>query len=443
MLVAMLAGAFAANLLFAGVEPAGPAPLYKFHGDNNKGDDGAHPAAGVIIDGAGALFGTTESGGGSDASGTVFELVPSSGHYSERVLHRFGVGDDGQVPSGGLLAGAGGVLYGTTTWSVGLVGEYGTVYQLTPQGSGYDETILYAFHGDPDGEEPVAALITDASGAFYGTTLQGGAKDVGAVFALKPAPSGGYTEQMLHSFDNFPSSDGYFPTGALLEDAGGALYGTTDYGGGTPCYNGAGCGIVFELKASPSDAYTETVIYRFQGGSSDGAFPDGSLIADSSGALYGTTQGGGGAGGGTGCGGAAVSGCGTVFKLTPSRDGRYAESILYRFKGGSDGAQPTAALTPGPNGALYGTTTRGGAGPCASVENAAGCGTAFELKPAGSGQYVERILWRFHGTDGAILQSALVADAHGSFYGTALRGGYHCERPRQKGGCGTVFRLSP
>ena len=451
MLVTIVAAGFAANLLVTGGEPAGSAArafaqapagltaLYKFHGDNNKGDDGARPAAALIIDSAGTLFGTTEAGGGSNASGTVFELVPSSGRYSERVLHRFDVGDDGQVPSGSLLAGAGGVLYGTTTWSVGLVGEFGTVYQLTPQGSGYAETILYAFHGDPDGQEPVAALITDASGALYGTTLQGGATNFGTVFALKPAPSGGYTEQLLHSFDHAPSNDGYFPTGALIEDGTGALYGTTDYGGGTACYNGAGCGIVFQLKPSRSGTYTETVIYRFQGGGDDGAFPEGSLIADASGALYGTTEDGGGGGGGTGCAG----GCGTVFKLTRSHGGGYAESILYRFKGGGDGAQPTAALVPGPNGALYGTTTRGGAAPCVSVENAAGCGTVFELKPTGSGQYVERILRRFHGTDGAVLQSDLVIDAHGTLYGTALQGGYHCALPRKKGGCGTVFRLTP
>jgi uncharacterized repeat protein (TIGR03803 family) len=452
MLVAMIAGAFAANLLFAGGAPAGPAvrpvaqraeptALYRFRGVIGKSDDGARPGAGLIIDGNGALFGTTTFGGGSGAAGTVFQLVPSAGHYTERILHRFLGADDGEVPIGGLLEVAG-AFYGTTTYSSGLSGEFGTVYGLTPQGSGYKETILYAFHGQPDGEEPVAAVITDASGAFYGTTLQGGTYNFGAVFALKPAPSGGYTEHVLHSFDGVPSNDGYFPTGALVEDARGAFYGTTDYGGGTACYNGAGCGIVFQLVPAASGTYTENVIYRFQGGSSDGAFPDGSLIADSSGALYGTTQDGGG-GGGTRCGGVAVSGCGTVFKLAPTQSGGYTESILYRFSGGSDGQEPTAALTPGADGALYGTTTHGGAGQCTTPAEVSGCGTAFELKRTPSGQYVERILWRFHGTDGAVLQSTLVADAHGSLYGTALKGGYHCDLPLETGGCGTVFRLSP
>jgi uncharacterized repeat protein (TIGR03803 family) len=263
--------------------------LYRF-----TGGDGANPTAGLIADASGNLYGTTELGGGangcSGGCGTVFKLTPSG---TETVLYRFTGGSDGASPFAALIADGAGNLYGTTFF--GGASGHGTVFKLTPSGT---ETVLYSFTGGSDGANPLAGLIADAAGNIYGMTNNGGAGSFGTVFKL--IPSGNLA--VLHSFSG--GSDGAFPgLGSLIADAAGNLYGMTVEGGGSGC-GAIGCGTVFKLTPSG----TETVLYRFTGGS-DGAFPHAGLIAgliaDAAGHLYGTTNGSG-------------SGNGTVFEIAGS-----------------------------------------------------------------------------------------------------------------------------
>jgi uncharacterized repeat protein (TIGR03803 family) len=243
------------------------------------GSDGAYPYAGLLADAAGNLYGTTWDGG-DNGRGTVFQLDPSG---ALTVLHSFTGGSDGQRPVTGLLADAAGNLYGTA--HSGGDGGFGTVFQLDPSGS---LTVLYSFTGDSDGQYPDSGLIADAAGNLYGTTRGElgamGSCPLGCGTVFQLTPSG--TLNVLHSFTG---NDGSHPVAGLLADAAGNLYGTTSAGGvGTSCTFIGGCGTVFQL--TPSGALN--VLYNFTGGS-DGGNPDAALIADAAGNLYGTTQNGG------------------------------------------------------------------------------------------------------------------------------------------------------
>ncbi len=397
--------------------------LYSFRG----GEDGALPAAAVLVDKTGALYGTTQAGGG-EKQGTVFKLTPSGSGYVENVLYPFkGVKHgkhDGALPLAGLIEDEAGSLYGTTAGggfsdlksicSSNRITGCGTVFKLTPSSGRYTESILYRFRGVPtDGISPFAGLTADSAGGLYGTTYEGG--DVlypgGTVFKLTPLDKkASYTEAVLFTFPSGSRyADGLFPSAVLLADDSGAFYGTAELGGACPGEPVYGCGVAFKLTPSES-GYTQSVLYAFQGGS-DGFWPVAGLIADGSGALYGTTQYGGSAN------------LGTVFKLTPSTSG-YTESNLYAFDG-IDGALPVAGLISDKSGALYGTTSAGGA---------ANQGTIFKLTPSGSG-YTETVLHAFRGApnDGSEPVAGLVSGKSG-IYGTTLTGG--------ASGVGTVFALT-
>ncbi len=229
------------------------------------------------------------------------------------------------------------------------------------------------------------------------------------------------TLTVLHSFRNSP--DGAFPFAGLLRDAAGNLYGSTNAGGASGNCSG-GCGTVFKLDTSGN----ETVLYSFKGGN-DGATPGfGSLIRDEAGNLYGTT-----ADGGSGGGCSFSFGCGTVFKLDPAGN----ETVLYSFKGGSDGESPVAGLIMDVAGNLYGTTQDGGSGSGCSF----GCGTVFKLDPAGN----FTVLHSFTGgSDGTQPLAALIFDQAGNLYGTTEEGGSGtCTVINGVSGCGTVFKLDP
>ena len=285
---------------------------------------------------------------------------------------------------------------------------------------------LYSFGSQPnDGGEPVAGLIMDKKGNLYGTTIQGGsgcslsAGGCGTVFELTKEG----TETVLYSFKG--GSDGAEPEASLIIDNAGNLYGTTYTGGGTGCNGMIGCGTVF--KISPDGA--ETILYAFHGGS-DGAYPVSTLIEDTAGNLYGTTPN----GGDVGCSGG--NGCGTVFKVAP--DG--TETVLYAFKGGSDGMIPYAGLIGDASGNLYGTTSRGGTaegGSCLEY----GCGTIFKVAPDGD----ETVLYSFcqltSCADGATPIAGLVADAAGNLFGTTTGGG-PIIKGSKKGGRGTIYELA-
>jgi len=274
------------------------------------------------------------------------------------------------------------------------------------------EKVLYAFTGGADGGYPYSGLVSDAVGNLYGTTLSGGSTNCylgcGVVFELSPASGGGWTETVLHTFTG--GSDGAHPIGGLILDSVGNLYGTTSVGGlATTCVPAGDCGTVFELTPTSGGGWTETVLYGFKGGGSDGNGPQASLVFDKAGNLYGTTVG----GGGTNCLG---EGCGTIFRLTPTSSGGWKESVLHAFTGGNDGGHPLSAMVFDAAGNLYGTAYQGGA----SAVCYSGCGVVFKLTPATVG-WRESVIHTFTGgNDGSTpWYSGVIFDPAGTLYGTA------------------------
>jgi uncharacterized repeat protein (TIGR03803 family) len=206
-------------------------------GFGNPATGGAEPFGGVIMDSAGNLYGTTNGTFGVPhfPYGTVFEASPSGSGWTATALHTFQNGNDGAFPKADLVMDATGNLYGTT--SSGGSGNGGTVFELSPSGSGWTFNVLYSFAGPP-GRGPFGPVLLDSAGNLYGTTLAGGAYQQGAVFKLTHS-NGIWTYSSLHDFTN--GSDGRSPNGHLLFDANGNLYGTAGWGGAT------GNGVVWEI----------------------------------------------------------------------------------------------------------------------------------------------------------------------------------------------------
>jgi len=261
------------------------------------GSDGCNPFSAPIIDSAGNLYGTTADGGGSNDSGVVYELVRSGQSYTEQILYTFS-GPDGAVPGPGLIAdGSFTNLYGVT--QVGGSMNDGTVFRLTNTGSGWTEAVLYNFHNISDGQQPQAGLAMDALGNLYGAAGLGGDGGDGTVFELMPS-GGSYTFRVLYSLQcNYPSCIGPY-LGYLTLDSHGNIYGTT-LNEGANTY-----GSVFELTPS-GGSYAFTDLHDFSLGSDDGGFPDGGVIRDVAGNLYGTAVDGG------------THGAGIIFQITPSQ----------------------------------------------------------------------------------------------------------------------------
>jgi uncharacterized repeat protein (TIGR03803 family) len=257
-----------------------------------SGPDGNYPMAGVIFDAAGNLYGTTQTGGTAACEcGVVFELSPeANGQWTETVLYNFD-GKDGWSPLAGLTLDNAGNLYGTTAGTV-LKDRKGTLFELTPSGHGeWFHTVLHNFGEGADGAEPHAGLVFDTAGNLYTTTYYGGIYGYGAVVEVTP---GAVADRVLYSF-NGNGEDGRYPEAALIFDGKGNLYGTTAYGGtGLGCSNEfALCGIVFELTPGTNRQWTEQVLHNFLPNNFDGVGPLDSLTLDAAGNLYGTTLAGG------------------------------------------------------------------------------------------------------------------------------------------------------
>ena len=334
------------------------------------------------------------------SSGLVLTLaVPfQSAHAAKfHVVYTFQGGTDASGPIGGLLK-VGQVQYGTTYF--GGADNQGTVYELAHGGT---ESVVYSFKGGSDGANPQAGLIADASGNLYGTTYAGGGGSGGCGSVFKLTPGG--SESVLYGF-SCAGKTGSNPSASLIMDSNGNLLGTT-YGGGS-----VDRGTVFEIA---SDG-TESVVHSFAGGS-DGAYPSDAVTEDANGNLFGTTYGGG------------PAGLGTVFEIAAGG----TESVLYSFKGGSDGATPVSSVIEDAKGNLYGTTYSGGSSNCSG----AGCGTVFELAAGGT----ETVLYTFSGgSDGTYPEAGLTADKKGNLYGATLYGGDTADCGGN--GCGTVFKLA-
>src|SRR5215469_8594797 len=305
-------------------------------------------------------------------------------------------------------------------------------------GSAANETVLYSFQANPDGALPSGGVVFDKDGNLYGATGAGGSPGAGAVFQLtRPTRRGGlWTNTIIHSFQG--NSDGDIASSGLISDSAGNLYGVTEFGGTGTCTLGGqvtGCGVDYEMTPPQKrgGTWAESVIYSFKG-SSDGDYPFGNLLMDSEGNLYGTTLYGGGS---ADCSAVGPS-CGIVFELSPptNKGGSWTENVLYVFQGGKDGGYPNGQLVLDQNGALYGTTYLGGNQGCAANGDV-GCGTVFALKPGKSGTWTEQILHRFAGgnLDGGNPYAGVIFDNKGRLFGTTLFGG--------QDSLGTVFRLAP
>ena len=321
--------------------------LYSFRGDN----DGVNPVARVTFGPDGALYGTTLRGGGNGCNGTgcgtVFKLKPPPSAcktaicpWNETILHAFAL-NDGNSPLGDLIFDVSGNIYGVTSQG-GAPNYGGVVYELTPSGGGWTESILYSFGGSL--LNPTAGVIFDKSGNLYGTL---GGYGYGNVFQLTPS-AGGWVENTLYGFQG--GNDGGYPYG-LISDAAGNLYGVT-------YLSSTGGGTVFELTPT-NGAWTFSVLYSFAVGSGGPVAP---LTMDKAGNLYGTTYGDG------------AYGKGSIFKLTTGAGG-WTYASLHDFTGtNGDGAHPASNVSFDANGNLYGTASRGGNGQC-------DCGLVWEITP--------------------------------------------------------------
>jgi len=302
-------------------------------------------------------------------------------------------------------------------------------------------SMLYSFCQQKkcaDGAQPDGELVADMAGDLYGTTSSGGSTNCfdgcGTVFRV--APDG--TETVLYTFCSKGGAcpDGEYPESALILDSGGNIYGTAAGGGSTNCNDG--CGVVFMLAPDGN----ETILYSFcrRSGCADGASPQGGLVRDRRGNLYGTTV-----LGGTAC---TQTGCGTVFRLAP--DGK--EKVLYSFcsqDSCADGSNPNGGLVMDRNGNLYGTTLSGGTNSynCAYLFAGNFCGTVFKVDPTGA----ETVLYSFCSSvkcaDGAEPASGPVLDSEGNLYGTTKAGGklnQNCPSGQNEiGSCGVVFEVKP
>jgi uncharacterized repeat protein (TIGR03803 family) len=377
-----------------------------------------------------ALYGTTVQGGPYEV-GTLFDLGTVSG--SENVIYWFGsIGTQSDYP-GGLVLDSAGNLYGVA--ENGLLPNdnpaYGVIWKLPGVISG---DVVYAFSGGADGADPSIGFI-DSAGNIYGTTNRGGnttspyclslgsgtLPGCGTVF--KVDLSGNLT--VLYTFTG--GSDGGVPVGGLTADSSGNLYGATYYGGdiaSSVCvpYGGwRGCGVVFELTPSGNGAWTEVVLYTFAGGS-DGAQPQASPVFDFAGNLYGTTTFGG-DNANTNCRYGTATGCGVVYKLTPTTSGNWTEAVLHAFSGGTDGMRPSIGAILDSAGNLYGTAID----------------TAYELTPTLAGPWTHTLLYTFcsqtNCTDGDIPFSNVILDSAGNLYGGTDKGGSAtCN-------CGVIYEL--
>lgn len=394
--------------------------IYSFTG----GADGGNPFSDLVLNSAGNLYGTTLNGGTGTACnggcGTVFELKRNQSGWTEEVLYSFQGGTDGYSPAAGVIFDSSGNLYGTTQFG----GEAGTVFKLSPNGKGgWIKTTLYDFSGG--GATPASDLVFDTKGNLYGTTSQGGSGSCGSytgcgtVFELIKQPNGSWKASTLYEFAG-PPNDGATPSSGVVLDAAGNLYGLTVAGGSKQCllFRNPGCGVAYKLTPDGKGNWTETVLFTFARGNGFAVSPSAGLLVDAKGdSLLGTTVGGGdGLGtvfvlnrsnqewkqkmlhrfyenldgrqpvgqlakdsqgnlfGVTSLGGRASplghGGNGMVFELQPTKAGPWKEKILYDFAGGSDGSVPSAGVVIDNQGHLYGTTSYGGSR-----------GTVYEITP--------------------------------------------------------------
>lgn len=315
---------------------------------------------------------------------------------------------------------------GSMTYSIAMaIG----VVAPPPQPDSLQAKVIYSFTGQQDGGDPSGELISDGAGNLYGATAEGGTYGAGTVFELSFA-GGLWNETVLHSFGN--GTDGSEPIGGLAFDAAGNLYGVTR-NGGTNTY-----GTVFKLTPSGSE-WQETVLHSFSSGT-DGMNPGTGVVVDNAGNVYGTTE----YGGSSSAAECSNAGCGTVFTVT-ALGGGSAYSVIHRFQGSPDGNDPGGGPGEGlivdQQGNLYGTTSVGGdvnCPPLSPYSGGGGCGIIFKMAQSG-GTWQESVVYTFQATYSGIHPSGLVLDSTGKLFATTF-GGFS---DPQCDSCGNFLELSP
>jgi uncharacterized repeat protein (TIGR03803 family) len=372
--------------------------LYHFTG----GIDGGTPYAGLVFDQAGNLYGTTTTGG-AYARGTVYELTPSEGGWTQTVLYSFTGGQDGASPYGGVIFDPVGNLWGTTYQGGDPGCGCGTVFELSPSESGWIFNLVHAFTGVSDGAYPTAGLVYGA-GSLFGTTKYGGLSKglceffgCGTIFSVVSGSS-------YRVWTNFLPKTGFQPQAGLFFDPErNCLFGTTEWG------SYAGLGTVFADCHPGYMRRLHAFSYRKAGSN-----PLAGVILDASGNAYGTTSSG-------------DRNAGAVFKIVDAQNGGRRIKVLHQFSG-TDGSEPLGDLVFDAAGNIYGTTCAGGGNRQ---------GVVFKLTPPGIKQHkwTETVLYSFSGSDGAKPVSGLVFDDAGNLYGTTTAGGAY--------GAGVVFKMTP
>lgn len=406
----------------------------------------SNPASSFVVDHEGNLYAIGGGGtgvcynqaGGSQPCGNIFQLAPPTavgGTWSASNLYSLqGPSTDGEGGNGPLMLDSHGSLYGTTNTggngvgggslicgSFHLINGCGTVFVLSPpsqSGGAWTETLLYNFQGNGDGDSPIGRLATDPAGNFYGVTAFDGSNNAGLVFELSQS-GGKWTETVIHSFGQ-NSGDGLYPDGGLVRDGKGNLYGEASQGGGS-----CGCGVVYRLSppSKKGGEWTETILYAFTGGT-DGTSPRGDLSLDSAGNLYGVAT--------TGF----LNDPGSVYQLSPPTSGQtWTLTTLHTFQSKGDGSIPYDGVILDKKGNLYGVTEFGGDATSTtgcSYEHT-GCGTIYQISPGSSG-WTEQILHRFHqnDTNGTNPITGLIFGRGGALYGATA--------PWSPGG-GGIFQL--
>jgi uncharacterized repeat protein (TIGR03803 family) len=377
--------------------------IYTFAG----GKDGEYLDTDLVTDSAGNIYGSTVLGG-DFGGGTVFQLSPSGTGWTHTVLYSFTGGKDGGEPYKGVTLDPQGNVYGTAvTGGAGSCdGGCGVAFKLTNSGGTWTQSVIHTFTGGNDGSGPGSGLTFDQHGNLYGMTPTGGADSLGVIYQLKPQTNGAWKLNVIHTFTGgVDGSTG--SAGRMILDRAGNLYGVATFGGAN------GHGVAFELTRTQT-GWTLLPLYAFMD-QPDGASPYGGLIFDKAGNLYGTTY------------YAGVNDVGTVYKLTHA-NGAWSESVLYSFKGGTDGSSPISTLVSDAAGNLYGTTSDGGTG-CA-------CGVIFKLAHGANGTWTESVPYRFPGAPNAgFAYNGMVVDSAGNFYGATVHGG-----PTNDG---TIYKFTP
>ena len=374
------------------------------------GADGSNPLSSLVLDRNGNLYGVAPFGGSLQCQtqngigcGTAFKLAHRGSGWVFSTLYQFAGHGDAANPVGSLAIAADGTVYGTS--DAGGNGNCrdtcgdgcGTVFVLQPQpricssiSCPWIETILYRFLGTFDGNDPLAG-VTLAPGGIYGTTYQGGDASAGGVYQLLPSLSGWILNE-IHTFEG--KSDGAFPASGVIFDVSGNLYGTTQYGGtGGSCMDG-GCGTVYELTHM---SWNENILYNFAPSAGE---PLGGLTFDPAGNLYGTFSN-------------QVNG---LFELSPPMGGNWTFTALYSQDYGRASFQSTLARDSAGN--LYGTSEFGGNSNCNS-----GCGLVYKLSPSNGGWVYSQLYAFTGAADGAYPIGGVVLDGNGNLYGTTFTGG--------------------